>query len=500
MTDLTSKSAIELNKIFTNKEASAEEITLAFINRIEKLDKEINAFISIDAQDALTKAKAVDQKLQSGQSTGVLAGVPVGIKDLINYEGTETTAGSKILVGHKSVYNATITDKILLADAIPLGKLNLDEFAMGSSNETSAFGNCKNPWNLKCVPGGSSGGSAAAIAAQMLPLAFGTDTGGSIRQPAAYCGITGLKPTYGRVSRYGIVAFASSLDQAGPMTRGVEDNALFLEVMSGHDPKDSTSLDIDVPDYLSALEHGFKKTQSLKGLRIGIAPEFFTDSLHPDVKASVDNAIKQFINLGAEIVDISLNKIKYGLPTYYIIAPCEASSNLARYDGVRFGYRDMDSKSLAELYPNSRLQFGAEVKRRIMLGVYALSSGYYDAYYKKAQQVRRLIFDDFQTAFSKCDLILSPTTPGTAFEFGSKSADPLEMYLSDIMTVTVNLAGLPGISIPCGFDSKGLPIGLQLIAPALQETLLYNASYAFQSTTDFLKTPDLAQLTQACAQ
>jgi aspartyl-tRNA(Asn)/glutamyl-tRNA(Gln) amidotransferase subunit A len=499
MSDLTSKSALELNSIFINKQASAEEITKAFISRIEKLDKNLNAFISIDTDDAIKRAKIVDQKLQSGSNMGKLAGVPVGIKDLINYEGAETTAGSKILVGHKSVYNATITDKIIEADAIPLGKLNLDEFAMGSSNETSAFGNCKNPWNLNCVPGGSSGGSAAAVAAQMLPLAFGTDTGGSIRQPAAYCGITGLKPTYGRVSRYGIVAFASSLDQAGPMTRGVEDNALFLEAMSGHDPKDSTSLNIAVPTYLEDLQEGFKKTQSLKGLRIGIAPEFFTDSLNADVKASVENAIKQFINLGAEIVDISLNKIKYGLPTYYIIAPCEASSNLARYDGVRYGYRDAGAKSLSELYPNSRSQFGAEVKRRIMLGVYALSSGYYDAYYKKAQQVRRLIFDDFQTAFSKCDLILSPTTPGTAFEFGSKSADPLEMYLSDIMTVTVNLAGLPGISIPCGFDTKGLPIGLQLIAPALQESLLYNASYAFQSTTDFLKTPNCAELAQALA-
>lgn len=497
MSDLTSKSALELNKIFTSQQASAEEITQAFINRIEKLDKNINAFISIDTQDALKRARAVDQKLKSGERTGKLAGVPVGIKDLINYEGTETTAGSKILVGHKSVYNATITNKIIQEDAIPLGKLNLDEFAMGSSNETSAFGNCKNPWNLNCVPGGSSGGSAAAVAAQMLPLAFGTDTGGSIRQPAAYCGITGLKPTYGRVSRFGIVAFASSLDQAGPMSRGVEDNALFLEAMSGHDPQDSTSLDLEVPEYLNALNQGFKRTQSLKGLRIGIAPEFFTESLNPDVKASIDNAIKQFTNMGAELVDISLNKIKYGLPTYYIIAPCEASSNLARYDGVRYGYRDMDANSLAELYPNSRSQFGAEVKRRIMLGVYALSSGYYDAYYKKAQQVRRLIFDDFQTAFSKCDLILSPTTPGTAFEFGSKSADPLEMYLSDIMTVTVNLAGLPGISIPCGFDSKGLPIGLQLIAPALQESSLYNAAYAFETSTDFLKTPNLASLDPA---
>lgn len=497
MSDLISKSAIELNKIFKSKEASARQITESFLGKIANLDKEINAFISVNSELALQRADELDQALAKGSSLGPLAGVPVGIKDLINYEGTETTAASRMLSGYKSTFNATITQKILDAGAIPLGKLNMDEFAMGSSNENSAYGNCKNPWNLKCVPGGSSGGSAAAIASQMLPLAFGTDTGGSIRQPASYCGITGLKPTYGRVSRYGIVAFASSLDQAGPMSRDVESNALLLQAMSGHDPKDSTSLDVSVPDYLQELNQGFKSSGSLKGLRIGIAEEFFVPQLNSEVRQACENAIAQYQKLGAEIVKISLPKIKYGLPTYYIIAPAEASSNLARYDGVRYGHRDMDSKSLTDLYLNSRAHFGAEVKRRIMLGVYALSSGYYDAYYKKAQQVRRLIFDDFQTAFSKCDLILSPTTPGTAFEFGSKSADPLEMYLSDIMTVTVNLAGLPGISIPCGFDSKGLPIGLQLIAPALQESSLYNAAYAFEASTDFLKTPNLASLDAA---
>ena len=495
--DIIQKSALQLNQLFTTKQASALEITQAFLQQIETYDKDINAFISVNGDMALNRAKDLDTRLAKGEKLGKLAGVPIGIKDLINYTGTNTTAGSKILAGYKSPFNATITEKILAEGAIPLGKLNLDEFAMGSSNETSAYGIVRNPWDLKCVPGGSSGGSAAAVAARMIPIAFGTDTGGSIRQPASYCGITGLKPTYGRVSRYGIVAFASSLDQAGPMTCNVEDNALLLEVMSGHDPKDSTSLDLAVPNYLEDINQGFKKTQSLKGLRIGIAPEFFVPQVKPEVRAAVEAAIRKYQELGAEIVDISLNKIKYGLPTYYIIAPSEASSNLSRYDGVRYGYRDKDATSLAELYPNSRSQFGAEVKRRIMLGVYALSSGYYDAYYKKAQQVRRLIADDFDTAFTKCDLILSPTAPATAFEFGSKSADPLEMYLEDIMTVTVNLAGLPGISLNCGYDSKGLPIGMQLIAPALEESRIYNAAYAFESTTGFSKAPSLQGVSHA---
>jgi len=491
MSDLTSKTAIELNQIFTNKEASAEEITQAFIQRIEALDNEINAFISLDSKLALARASDLDSRLAKGEDLGKLAGVPIGIKDLINYGGTETTAASKMLSGYKSPFNATITQKVLDQGAIPLGKLNLDEFAMGSSNETSAYGPVKNPWNLNCVPGGSSGGSAAAVAAQMVPIAFGTDTGGSIRQPASYCGITGLKPTYGRVSRYGIVAFASSLDQAGPMTRDVSDNALLLEAMSGHDPKDSTSLDLAVPEYSKSIENGFKKTGSLKGLRIGIAPDFFMDNMNSEVKTAVEAGIEKYKELGAEIVEVKFDKLKYGLPTYYIIAPSEASSNLARYDGVRYGYRDKEAETLLDLYLNSRSHFGPEVKRRIMLGVYALSSGYYDAYYKKAQQVRRLIAEDFETAFKSCDLILTPTAPATAFEFGTKSNDPIEMYLEDIMTVTVNLAGLPGMSLNCGYDSKGLPIGMQLIAPALQEETIYNAAYAFESSTDFNKLPSL---------
>lgn len=497
MSDLTNKSAIELHKLFLNKEASATEITQAFLARTKKYNTEINAFIAMCDEQALTQAATLDKRLASGEkedTLGKLAGVPIGIKDLINYTGTETTAASKMLKGHKSTYNATITQKILDAGAIPLGKLNLDEFAMGSSNEKSAFGICRNPWNPKCVPGGSSGGSAAAIAARMAPLTFGTDTGGSIRQPASYCGIAGMKPTYGKVSRYGIIAFASSLDQAGPMTMNVEDNALLMEVMSGHDPKDSTSLNLPQENYLQAINSGFKQTQSLKGLRIGIAAEFFSDTVNPEVKTAVENAIKHYQSLGAETVAIDFNKIKYGLPTYYIIAPSEASSNLARYDGVRFGHRNKEAENLTDLYFKSRTEFGDEVKRRIMIGVYALSSGYYDAYYKKAQQVRRLIYNDFEKAFTKCDLIISPTAPATAFEAGSKSADPLEMYLSDIMTVTINLAGLPGMSINCGFDAKGLPIGMQLIAPALKETTIYNAAYAFESTTDFVKSPDLEKL------
>lgn len=494
MSDITSKTAVELHKAFLNKELSAQEITQAFLDRINKYNKDVNAFITVTDDLALKTAKAQDEKLASGASEaelGKLSGVPLGLKDLINLEGYPTTAASKMLEAHKSAFNATITEKVLNAGAIPLGKLNLDEFAMGSSNETSAYGICRNPWNPEKVPGGSSGGSAAAVAAQLAPLTFGTDTGGSIRQPASYCGITGLKPTYGRVSRYGIVAFASSLDQAGPMTRDIKDNALLLEAMSGFDPKDSTSINTEVPNYLTELENGFAKTQSLKGLRIGVAPEFFVEGLNSEVKTAVENAINKYKELGAEIVEIKFDKIKYGLPCYYIIAPSEASSNLSRYDGVRFGHRDKEALNLNDLYFQSRSQFGAEVKKRIMLGVYALSSGYYDAYYKKAQQVRRLIADDFNTAFNSCDLILTPTAPATAFDIGSKSDDPVSMYLEDIMTVTINLAGLPGISMNCGFDSNNMPIGMQLIAPALQESRIYNAAYAFELNTDFNKLPNL---------
>lgn len=492
MSNLTDKTAVELKKLFENKEASAQEIATEHLKKAQSLNKDLNAFISFSEEETLKYAKELDAKKSSGQATGILSAVPIGIKDLINQINTPTTAASKMLEGYNSVFNATITQKVIDAGAIPLGKVNLDEFAMGSSNEKSAFGACKNPWDLEKVPGGSSGGSAAAVAAGLVPIAFGTDTGGSIRQPASYCGIVGLKPTYGRVSRYGIVAFASSLDQAGPMTRTVEDTALLLEAMSGHDAKDSTSLNLAVPSYTSYIENNFKKTQSLKGLKIGIADDFFVDGLEADVNDAVQKSIEHYKSLGAEIVKVKFDKLKYGLPTYYIIAPSEASSNLSRYDGVRYGHRDKEAQNLNDLYFQSRTEFGDEVKRRIMLGVYALSSGYYDAYYKKAQQVRRLIANDFTEAFKSCDLILSPTAPATAFKFGAKSGDPLSMYLEDIMTVTVNLAGLPAMSVNCGFDKSGMPIGMQLIAPALKEESLLNAAYGFEATTDFNKMPTIA--------
>lgn len=494
MSDLTSKTALELKELFTSKQASASEITQAHLKKTQALNPEINAFISLDEAESLKYAASLDEQQAQGKDTGILAAVPVAIKDLINQVNTATTAGSKMLGGYKSCFNATITNKIISQGAIPFGKANLDEFAMGSSNEKSAYGSCKNPWDLERVPGGSSGGSAACVAAQMSPLAFGTDTGGSIRQPASYCGIVGLKPTYGRVSRFGIIAFASSLDQAGPMARTVEDTALLLEAMSGHDPQDSTSLDIPVPNYNRYIEENFKTKQDLKGLKIGVADDFFVDGIQEEVKASIDNAIAHYQSLGAEIVKIKFDKLKYGLPTYYIIAPSEASSNLSRYDGVRYGLRDQEAQNLTDLYFNSRAGFGEEVKRRIMLGVYALSSGYYDAYYKKAQQVRRLIANDFKSAFSACDLILTPTAPATAFKFNEKTADPLSMYLEDIMTVTVNLAGLPALSMNCGFDKNNLPIGMQLIAPALNEEQILNTAYAFESTTDFNKAPNLEKL------
>lgn len=479
---IINKSALELKESFLSAEISAEEIIKAFLERINQLDKgNINSFIHICDDLAIQKAKLLDSRLIKGEDKaklGKLAGIPIGIKDLINMMGAETTAGSSILKGHKSVYNATVTHKAISEGAIPLGKLNLDEFAMGSSNETSAFGPCKNPWDINRVPGGSSGGSAAAVAAKFCPLAYGTDTGGSIRQPAAYCGLVGMKPTYGKVSRYGIIAFASSLDQAGPMTRTVKDNALLLEVMSGYDSKDSTSINTGTENYLEYIQNNFEKRESLEGTRIGVAKDFTPDSLDEDTKAAFGKAIKVYQDLGAEIVEIQLPKIKYSLACYYIIAPAEASSNLSRFDGIRFGAR-AEAADLDAVYKESRHNFGEEVTRRIMLGTYALSSGYYDAYYKKAQQARRLIFKDFENAFKTCDLIISPTTPSPAFKFGEKS-DPLEMYLSDVLTVPVNLAGLPGLSINSGYNSEGMPIGLQIIGKALDEKSIYNAAYAFE--------------------
>ena len=481
----------ELRTRFVSGEYTPEAAVAQSLAVIAEKDGDIHAFLAVyeDAQKEATAATA--QYAKEGADAPVLLGVPIAIKNNILIKGRKATGGSKILENYTATYDATIITRLQEAGAIIVGSTNMDEFAMGSSTENSAFGPTKNPVDTTRVPGGSSGGSAAAVAMGAVTVAIGTDTGGSIRQPASYCGITGLKPTYGRVSRYGIIAFASSLDQAGPMTRDVRDNALLLEAMAGHDAKDSTSLDLPVPEYSAAIENGFKKTNSLKGLRIGIAPDFFMDSLNLEVRAAVEAGIAKYKELGAEIVDIKFDKLKYGLPTYYIIAPSEASSNLARYDGVRYGQRDKEAETLLDLYLNSRAHFGPEVKRRIMLGVYALSSGYYDAYYKKAQQVRRLIAQDFETAFNSCDLILTPTAPATAFEFGSKSNDPIEMYLEDIMTVTANLAGIPGMSLNCGYNSKGMPIGMQLLAPALKEETIYNAAYAFESTTDFQKVPSL---------
>ena len=479
---IVNKTAIELKESFLKAEISAEEITQAFLERIEKLDTgHINSFIHVCGDLAIQKAKLLDSRLIKGEDKaklGKLAGIPIGIKDLINVMGTETTAASNILKGHKSVYNATVAYNAISEGAIPLGKLNLDEFAMGSSNETSAFGECRNPWDINRVPGGSSGGSAAAVAAKFCPLAYGTDTGGSIRQPAAYCGLVGMKPTYGKVSRYGIIAFASSLDQAGPMTRTVKDNALLMEAMSGYDPKDSTSIELPAEDYLSYIKDNFETKGSLEGTKIGIARDFIADSLDDDTKAAFDNAIQVFKDLGAEIVELGLPRVKHSLACYYIIAPAEASSNLSRYDGIRFGTR-AEASDLDSVYKESRHNFGEEVTRRIMLGTYALSSGYYDAYYKKAQQARRLIFEDFETAFEQCDLIISPTTPSPAFKFGEKS-DPLEMYLSDVLTVPVNLAGIPALSMNAGYSKDGMPIGLQIISKALNEKAIYNAAYAFE--------------------
>jgi len=494
--NITSKSAIELRESFIKGKLSAEEITKAFLERASRLNSELNAFISLCPDLAIQKAKILDQRFARGedpQSLGKLAAVPIGVKDLINMIGTETTAASNMLRGHKSVYNATIVNRVIAAGAIPLGKLNLDEFAMGSSNETSAFGVCKNPWDLSRVPGGSSGGSSAAVAAELVPIAFGTDTGGSIRQPAAYCGITGMKPTYGKVSRYGIIAFASSLDQAGPMTKTVKDNALLLEVMSGYDSKDSTSINLPNEDYLAYIKENFEKTNSLKGLKIGISDDLSADNIDHEMRLALDKTIKTYTDLGAEIVTVKLPHIKASLACYYIIAPAEASSNLSRYDGVRFGHREA-SPDLESLYKNSRAKFGKEVQRRIMLGTYALSSGYYDAYYKKAQELRRLIANDFDAAFEKCDLILSLTTPSTAFKFGSKS-DPLEMYLSDVLTVPVNLAGLPSMSLNAAYDKDGMPIGVQMIGRALEEKVLYNAAYALEeSLVKEQRKPNLAAL------
>jgi len=477
--DLT---AMQLRQAHAAGELSAVAITEAFLERIRQQEPIIQAFLHVDETEAIRQAEAVDAKRRSGQPVGLLAGIPVGIKDLLCVRGTPTTCASRMLASYHPPYDATVIQRLRAADAILIGKTNLDEFAMGSSTETSAFRPTRNPWNPECNPGGSSGGSAAAVAAREAPLAIGTDTGGSIRQPASFCGIVGLKPTYGRVSRYGMVAFASSLDQIGPMARTVADTALLLEVIAGHDPRDSTSVPRPVPRYTERL------TMPPQPLRIGLPREFFElPGLDREVEAATRAALQEFVARGATLVEVSLpHAADYAVAVYYLVATAEASSNLARYDGMHYGHRTAIAGDLATTMSRSRAEaFGPEVKRRIMLGTYALSSGYYDAYYLKALKVRRLIAQEFAEAFSRCDLIAGPTSPTPAFPIGSKVNDPLAMYLSDIYTISANLVGIPGLSLPCGFSRCGLPIGLQLLAPHFAEETLLQAGHLYEQVTDW---------------
>ena len=464
----------ELLEKLDKKEITPEEITKSYINRINNKEKDIQAFITITDEEALKKAKSI------GKRTTKFAGIPIGIKDNMCTEGTKTTCASKMLENFVSPYNATVVEKLNNENIISLGKLNMDEFAMGASTEYSALKKTKNPWNLNTVPGGSSGGSAAAVASDMVPWALGSDTGGSIRQPASLCGVVGLKPTYGLVSRYGLVAFASSLDQIGPITKDVEDAAMLLNIIAGHDEKDSTSANIEKKDYTTALK------KDVKGLKIGIPKEYFGEGINEEVKKSVKQAIKKYEEMGAIVEECSLDIADESLAVYYIIACAEASSNLGRFDGIRYGYRTKNFNSLEDIYKNSRSEgFGAEVKRRIILGTYVLSSGYYDAYYKKAQRVRTLIKKEFEKLFEKYDVLLTPTSPTVAYKIGTKSNNPLEMYLADLCTVTVNIAGLPGISIPSGVDKDGMPIGMQLIGKQFDEETLIRAAYTYEQEIKF---------------
>jgi aspartyl-tRNA(Asn)/glutamyl-tRNA(Gln) amidotransferase subunit A len=511
---LIEKTATELLEHLESGEVTAVDVTTAFLDQIEAHDDKVAAYLRVDRDAALQQAEAVDAKRKSGQSIGKLGGLPVSLKDLICTKGEITSCASKMLENFVPPYDATIVTKLKSADAVLLGKTNMDEFAMGSSTENSAFKLTRNPWDLERIPGGSSGGAAACIAASMAPLSIGSDTGGSIRQPAGLCGVVGLKPTYGRVSRWGLVAFASSFDQLGPLAHTAEDTALLLEVIAGHDSLDSTSLNAAVPCYTAELK------KPLEGLRIGLAKEHFDAGLDSEVEAAVREAIAVYKNQGATVEEISLPHSKYAIATYYVIAPSEASSNLARYDSVHYGHRCDEKEMLAELqaeketlqaagdakglkdldtalvrmYRKSRAEgFGDEVKRRIMLGTYALSHGYYDAYYVKALKVRRLIRNDYDEAFKKVDLIVGPVTTGTAMKIGEKTDDPLAMYLEDLYTVSANLAGIAGVSVPCGFSSQNLPIGLQLQAAPLQETKLLQAAHLFQQQTDWhTRRPELS--------
>ena len=472
ITDLT---VHELQDKLAKKEITVLDITKAYLQNIEEKEDDIKAFVTILKDEALKQAEEVQGKIDEGEIKGEFAGIPIGIKDNICTKGVKTTCSSKMLENFVSPYDATVMEKINKENMIMLGKLNMDEFAMGGSTEYSYFHKTRNPWNLNKVPGGSSGGSAAAVAANLVPWALGSDTGGSIRQPSSFCGVVGLKPTYGLVSRYGLVAFASSLDQIGPITKDVKDSAILLNIIAGHDDKDSTSANQEKIDYVKALKN------DVKGLKIGVPKEFFGEGINEEVKASLDKAIEMYKELGAEVEECSLDIAKYSLAAYYIIACAEASSNLGRFDGIRYTYRTKEFGNLKELYKKTRSEgFGPEVKRRIILGTYVLSSGYYDAYYKKAQKVRTLVMNEFKKAFEKYDVLLTPTSPTVAFDIGSKSNNPLEMYLADICTVSVNIAGLPGISIPCGLDKEGMPIGMQLIGKRFDESTILNAAYTFE--------------------
>lgn len=470
----------ELIEKLDKKEITPTQITESYLNRINEKEKDVQAFVTVTDESAKAKAKEIEEKIANGDNLGKLAGIPIGIKDNMCTKGVKTTCSSRMLENFVAPYDATIVKKINNENMITLGKLNMDEFAMGGSTEYSYFHPTYNPWNLNKVPGGSSGGSAAAVAANLVPWALGSDTGGSIRQPASLCGVVGLKPTYGLVSRYGLVAFASSLDQIGPITKDVEDSALLLNVLAGHDEKDSTSMNIEKKDYTKAL------VKDVKGLKIGLPKEFLGEGINEEVKNAVLEAAKTFESLGATVEECSLDIGKEALAVYYIIACAEASSNLGRFDGIRYGYRSEKFDNLREIYINSRTEgFGPEVKRRIILGTYVLSSGYYDAYYKKAQKVRTVIRNEYQKLFEKYDIILTPTSPTVAFGIGEKSNNPLEMYLADICTVPVNIAGLPGMSLPAAVDSKGMPIGIQLIAKHFDEETIFRAAYTFEQEVKF---------------
>ncbi len=470
----------ELIEKLEKKEIKVTDITKAYIDRINEKENDVQAFVTTTCEEAMKKSEEIQKKIDKGEKLGNFAGIPIGIKDNMCTKGVRTTCSSKMLENFISPYDATVVEKLNNEEIISLGKLNMDEFAMGASTEYSYFKKTRNPWNLNTVPGGSSGGSASAVAAKLVPWALGSDTGGSIRQPASFCGVVGLKPTYGLVSRYGLVAFASSLDQIGPITKDVQDSAILLNIIAGHDERDTTCENRQKEDYTKAL------INDVKGIKIGVPKEYFGEGINPEVKQKLEQAIEKYKELGAEIEEFSLDIAEYALAAYYIIACAEASSNLGRFDGIRYGYRTNKFNSLKDIYRNSRSEgFGDEVKRRIILGTYVLSSGYYDAYYKKAQQVRTLVRKEFDKAFEKYDVLLTPTSPTVAFEIGTRSDNPLEMYLADICTVSVNIGGLPGISVPCGVDSNGMPIGMQLIGNRFCENKIIRVAYTYEQNTDF---------------